>query len=133
MKRNVELLEQTMQVIKDTPELHRQGYWGTKTDCGTAMCFAGWAVTLEGWVFQFGDYESTDPNERSLSSFVVKGDDQIGRHVPEVARALLGLENHEAETLFDAINTPEMLERMVKDLVNDEPLKDFTHYRYECE
>jgi hypothetical protein len=40
---NVALLKQTLERIKNNPETWDQANW-----CGTAQCFAGWAVTLAG-------------------------------------------------------------------------------------
>lgn len=40
---NIELLKKTLQHIKTNPETWDQTEW-----CGTAQCFAGWAVTLAG-------------------------------------------------------------------------------------
>lgn len=50
---NTELLKQTLEYIKDNPETWDQAEW-----CGTAQCFAGWAVTLAGMSLNgFGDVE----------------------------------------------------------------------------
>ena len=103
--RNIELLEKTMQFIKDNPEKHDQARW-----CGTAQCFAGWATSLEGYTERV--YWDRHP---SSSYLVVNGNDV---HVEDLARKLLGLTRREADQLFDADNTREDLELMVKDLVN---------------
>lgn len=34
--------------IEANPDLWLQDGWVTQTDCGTAYCFAGWALTLAG-------------------------------------------------------------------------------------
>lgn len=41
-------LERTMSHIEQNPRLWRQTAWSTETECGTAYCFAGWALQLEG-------------------------------------------------------------------------------------
>jgi hypothetical protein len=121
-ERNVELLEETMQYIKDHPELHRQGWWFTKQSCGTAACFAGWAVTLKGYmpVFDVGDWRA---------EVVALPGDRREFDTPYLAQQLLGLTLNERETLFEASNTSEMLELMVKDLVNGDELMGSHHYR----
>jgi hypothetical protein len=121
-ERNVELLERTMQFIKDHPEQHSQGWWFKKRDCGTAACFAGWAVTLKGYlpVFHVGDCRAET---------VVLPGYRREFDTPELAQELLGLTLRERETLFEASNTSEMLELMVKDLVNGDELKETFDYR----
>lgn len=102
--RNIELLEKTMQFIKDNPEKHDQHTW-----CGTAQCFAGWAVHLQGG--RVVDEESA----------IV----EVGwhrDHVQDVAESLLGLDGWESGALFAGGNTLEELELMVKDLVNGDEL-----------
>lgn len=103
--RNIELLEKTMQFIKDNPEKHDQAQW-----CGTAQCFAGWATSLEGYTERM--YRDGRP---SMSYLVANGRNV---HAAELAAQLLGLTGDEADRLFDGGNTIEHLELMVKDLVN---------------
>lgn len=106
--RNIELLEQTMRHIKDYPEAHDQSHWM----CGTTACFAGWAAVLAGWSME-------------------KIQDNIGRRA---GAELLGLTYDEAGTLFSALNNVEMLELMVKDLVNGDALREPDEYLAEiCE
>lgn len=95
--RNVELLEKTLQHIKDHPEEWDQSIYRSQTlpnGCSTACCFAGTAVLLAG-----------------ISHTVVGS-------IPERAEQLLGLSLEEGYTLFASNNSLEMLELMVKDLVN---------------
>lgn len=104
MKRNVELLQQTMQYIKDHPERHQQDIWTNQ--CGTAACFAGWAAMLSGWAaWQVHNFEMWTRGAN-----------------------LLGLTYTEARILFDTGNTAPMLELMVKDLVNGDQLRDQADY-----
>lgn len=119
-ERNVELLEKTMQHILDHPEQHDQGEWARTTDCGTAACFAGWAAILTfgpsvlGYI---GGFDLPAPYNLSCMS--------------ESAGALLGLTEPEYDTLFEANNTRDMLQLMVKDLVNGDELQSVEHYRDE--
>ena len=109
VERNTELLQQTMQHILDHPEQHNQGSWVKVNSCGTAACFAGWAGLLSGM--------TADEIYCSASVF---GD---------IGVKLLGLNNpSECVTLFAADNTIPMLELMVKDLVNGDELKPWSHY-----
>ena len=108
MKRNVELLQRTMQYIMDHPEQHDQRHWVVNTDCGTAACFAGWAMILSGRKITSG----------SSSSY-------IGRE----ARELLGLTRVESMTLFCGDNTRPALQLMVKDLVNGGELRPVHSYQ----
>lgn len=102
MKRNIELLTETMQHILDHPEQHDQDAFV----CGTAACFCGRAALLSGW--------SADMiNDTEMMSAGAK---------------LLGLKLWEAGRMFRSDNTIEMLELMVKDIVNDEELGTILHY-----
>lgn len=107
---NVELLQQTMQHIKDHPEQHDQHIW--VNSCGTAGCFAGWAALLSGWFIEdlryYGDFRWTT-----------------------FGRELLDLTPDEAFKLFCSSNTVPMLELMVKDLVNGDEMRKFEDYAEE--
>jgi hypothetical protein len=114
MTRNYALIEQVWQFIKDNPRKHRQRAWFS--DCGTAACFAGWAVQMEGY-------------EQAGLVSVRRCDDESKRHpVGTLAQDLLGLSPHEGNTLFHSGNSRPMLELMVKDLLNGDELKDRKFY-----
>lgn len=110
-ERNVELLQQVMQHIKDRPEQHWQNIW--VNECGTEACFCGWAALLSGHEV-----------------------DELGTHnagcMQDLGADLLGLEHKEADLLFRASNSREMLELMVKDLVNGDQLRDQLDYYIEA-
>lgn len=111
-QRNTELLQQTMQFIKDHPEQHDQAsYW---TNCGTPSCFAGWALHLNG-VTQRQVYNHPFFNTANYAATV------------------LGLTASERINLFCPGNTVPMLELMVKDLVNGDALRSWEDYRREAE
>lgn len=104
---NIQLLEDTMQHIKDHEEDWNQGLWW----CGTSGCFAGWACALSG--------EYTAKQLRAMAS------DGI---TPSAAQRQLGLDLAQitgdgGAYLFSGINSLPMLELMVKDLVNDGTLR----------
>lgn len=114
-ERNVELLEATLQFIKDNPDKHNQNMW-----CGTAQCFAGWAIALKGW-------------ERYTDDLPMVQREGLALRIPTAAKNELGLSEYEALILFDGSNTVDMLELMVKDLVNGAPLRATYEYRKEAE
>jgi hypothetical protein len=113
---NIPVLEAVMTQIKDHPELHDQGSWFAETDCGTAMCFAGWACHLSGM-----------KQLRMDCHFV---------HTPwgemtarRAAQRVLGLTEEQQAVLFSGGNSRAMLELMVKDLANSGDLQgDEFHY-----
>lgn len=107
MERNVELLQQTMQYILDHPKEHDQSAF--VNTCGTAACFAGRAALLSGWTV----------HQITWAPMWAEG------------AALLGLTLDEAMVLFAINNTVPMMELMVKDLVNGDPLR--RQYRYRSE
>lgn len=127
MKRNTELLQQTMQHIKDHPEKHDQNDW--YVSCGTTACFAGWTVLLSGviptemenlkWT-GFG----TNPRTGAL--------DWRYNAIAKEARRLLGLTMTESVTVFKSANSVPMLELMVKDLCNGDKLRSTTAYTKEA-
>jgi hypothetical protein len=98
---NTELLEQTMRHIIDNPQAHDQTIWAT--ECGTTACFAGWACLLSGakpqrWLWEW--------------------DDTLWQ-MPHLAERLLKLESLDASELFDAENTIDDLQNIVKTLINN--------------
>jgi hypothetical protein len=125
MKRNTELLERTMQFLIDHPELHKQEHWISKNECGTVGCFFGWACLLSGRLFK-------ELPVGSETCHVWKADNSTeGQrvNVSDEAQRLLGLTHGEAYDLSRGTNTREMLQLMVKDLVNGDELHAPTYYR----
>jgi hypothetical protein len=121
---NVEKCEEVLQFIKDHPEKHDQGTWGHETDCGTAACFAGWAVLLNGYELQlqFGDpFGGHCFDVKSLKTGVRSA-------VATAAAEVLELTYGEAMTLFHAGNTFEELEQMVKNISNGDPIERNTRH-----
>lgn len=127
MKRNVELLERTMQFLIDHPELHKQEEWTVGTECGTAGCFFGWACMLSG----------LEPIKNlrvgHASTYVFRDDGiEVGAreyiNVRNEAERLLGLTREESYDLSRGTNSREMLQLMVKDLVNGDELRDWGEY-----
>jgi hypothetical protein len=95
---NLDLLDAVMDHIDQHPEEWNQGAWF----CGTAACFAGHSVLMNGWgvVYDWG--------------MVEKDGERAG--VERLARRLLGLTDEQADRLFDPGNTLDDLHSMVKQL-----------------
>ncbi len=112
---NVELLESTMQYIKDHPEGHDQTVW----TCETGACFAGHAVLRNG--YRASTRIDMWGNRIPVNGVVI---DDKGEHRPvdRTAQRLLGLSDEDADIMFSAYNTADQLELMVKDLANGEEL-----------
>ncbi|AIK69308.1 hypothetical protein SEA_THREERNGTARJAY_96 [Mycobacterium phage ThreeRngTarjay] len=112
--RNTALLNEVMQFILDYPEAHSQGAWWNaerETSCyGMLTCYLMGHDLLPGYTTLVRDYD--------------------GYTVParDMAAKLLGLNGHEADTLFHGGNTVDELRRMVADLVAGKPLGSATSY-----
>lgn len=104
---NADLAHRVLEAIEANPHHWNQRKWCTTTECGTAMCFAGWACHLEGW--------QLDP----LTSYAVRhapdGALLEAEPIPAVALRLLGLEDHVvlADMLFGATNDLKRLRMLV--------------------
>lgn len=92
---NVELLRRVLEHITAHPEEHDQRVWARHTDCGTAMCLAGHAVTITGHAIDYGKH--------SWSGLVYLT--RAGESIEDVAARELGLSDDQAENLFDPDNT----------------------------
>lgn len=127
---NVPLLRKTLEVVEqeaakmDAGETCQwdQGEWR----CGTGMCFAGWAVHLDGgkWATEelFSDHFDdlvAEPEDRAPMTpwdhvdFGVKAVTQVG----ERAQRILGLTNEEQQSLFAGINGIEDIRRVTSKIL----------------
>jgi hypothetical protein len=98
-----------------------------ETSCGTVCCFAGWALQLDGLSFE-EIYRLENANELvPVVDDGVQYNLQLPACMPEAARRL-GITYDESSVLFSASNSRDMLNQMVKDLVNGEPLRDWQDY-----
>lgn len=120
---NTELLQRTMQHLLDHPEQHDQQVW--VSECGTTACFAGWALKLSG-VDQFMTLTKCHQTNSTWQDCEYYGKTHT---IQGLAQGLLDLTDEQTEILFDDFNTIPMLELMVKDLVNGNPLKLTIDYR----
>jgi hypothetical protein len=94
---NNELMLRTLHAIEEHPEEWDQRYWRLTSDCGTTMCFAGWACTLAG--------EEWWPIENALSVHIDHGvatglAHRYNVNVPFVAQSYLGIDDLQAHRLF---------------------------------
>lgn len=115
---NIPLLRQTLAHI----ESHPQEWVQDSYRCQTGMCFAGWAVTLDG-----GQWYSPDPTSTYGDGLVARPDDPavdvwpLGdgtRAILASARAqrILGLDGYQAEDLFASYNTLDDIRQIVAEL-----------------
>lgn len=84
--------------------------------CGTAMCFAGHAVTLAGERIEFANR----PCDCGCGQVSREARMEGGGCISERARILLGLHHGQASRLFYGRNTIADLRRQVADLASDE-------------
>lgn len=107
---NAELAYAVLDQIDAHPETWNQATW----DCGTAACFAGWAVRLAGGKVEKGGL---------LDPFVVEGpEDIVGLEVPEAAELVLGSDcRTDFDDLFDAAHSREDLGRLVAEIFGSRP------------
>jgi len=88
--------------------------------CGSAACFAGWAVRLSG---------GTLTSERGIPEVTEGPEDIVGLPVDEAAYAVLGMDadiagdfgNEDDDWLFDEDNTRDDLGRLVAEIFGPRP------------
>lgn len=119
---NAELLEKTLQHVKDNQALWDQEHWTSTTECGTAYCFGGWALHLSNIKVRLADggvaYVAAEdvPAELGLASPWTKRPGQFP--VGLVAGTVLGLEPLQYNELFHGENTLDDLEEQVTALLS---------------
>lgn len=145
---NTEMLDKVLTTIKEIretkPKAWDQNVWRqivAKEDrgesaCGTAMCFAGWAVALDPatkWVVTpsmiksnrinpaydgYEDYVWALPGEAPEGYINARGIISVGTR----AKAVLGISDEEAGHLFEGDNSITLLEAYVEALKKGRPL-----------
>jgi hypothetical protein len=107
---NAELAYAVLDQIDAHPETWNQAVY----DCGTAACFAGWAVRLSGWT------AGKDLDEWTV---VVDGPDNLlGVHVSDAATIALRSEcTFGEEDLFASYQTRSDLGRLVAEIFGPRP------------
>lgn len=104
---NVPLLRKTLEHIEAHP-----GEWDQENyRCGSAACFAGHAALLAG-----GEWDR--PNE-PLDDYLAPSSDRPFETADERAVSVLGLEQWQADRLFDGGNSLDDLRRIVAELSED--------------
>lgn len=111
---NTELLQRTLAHIEAHPDQWDQTMWATKTECGTAYCFAGWTVAI-------ARPDAVPVFEDDCFSTCEVSVDGARVYIDELAIKLLGLSAGDADELFHASNTIEELREMVADLTAATP------------
>lgn len=123
---NAPLLNKTLDNVEKNPEEHNQEEWR----CGTQYCFGGRSLVLAGqdnWASnnpgsELYDYLYALPGEEEYA-FEMTGDD--GRDVLVVspadrAQRLLGLDEHQADTLFHYGNSIVEIRDIVRRIIGGE-------------
>jgi hypothetical protein len=120
---DVALLRKVLEHIEANPENWDQETWRGVTECGTAMCFAGWTCELSGgnWVYSAGSGSlatllTIEPGDDP--AYILDSDESGSWVAPTIAarwRAarLLGIDHGIASVLFSSTNTLTHLRWMV--------------------
>ena len=111
---NAALAYEVLDYIDAHPEEWNQRRWV----CGTAACFAGWAVRLSG-----AEIRQTEPDEPNSAKVVAGPAELVGLTVEEAAHEVLGIHRYAMvnEDLFDAWNSREDVGRIVAQIFGPRP------------
>lgn len=88
---NMDKIYAVLDQIEADPEHWDQTNWSLVTECGTTMCFAGWACKMEGLTL------GIEVKPGSYTASVSLAD---GRDISDAAELILGLTWQEARSLF---------------------------------
>lgn len=119
---NADLLRKTLEQIEKEPWRWDQKTWRRRKrskahpECKTAMCFAGWAVTLAGEEFLVPD-KFVIRNHGGVEELLMPHDTSGGGSIRSRAIHVLGLTEDQAEELFDHMNTKKDLYEIVNYLI----------------
>lgn len=86
---NKPLIMDTLKLIEENPGRWDQDAFSDKTDCGTTMCFGGWALALSGYTLDEQAHFHT-PHGHRMSWL----------RVEDTAQDLLGLSDDQVESIF---------------------------------
>lgn len=110
---NTELLLKTLKYIEEHPDQHDQFEWVNQ--CGTALCFGGWAVVL-------ATGNRPDPsNPWFVDGFTGKYSTCSSgstMDVGEYAEKILDLNPEQADRLFHPLGTLGEVRKTVSDIIN---------------
>jgi hypothetical protein len=125
---NAELAYRVLDHIDRNPEQWDQQNWFRETKCGTAACFAGWAVVLTGGdveVNASGDWKSVTLDGEEFRYFNIAGLNALGIETDEVPDSKhdcpCGCGGTEIDQLFDGANTRSDLGRIVAEIFGPRP------------
>lgn len=116
---NEDLLQLTLDHITANPREWDQTQYAAQTECGTAGCFALWAIRLARpdaepvWTSSHGF--------RRTATWVELGGGDM-HCIPELAADLLGIDSRSADALFDECNSLADLTEYVSMLVGGEDI-----------
>lgn len=96
---NLDRLKLLRETVIANPDRWEQRNWAKKTECGTTLCFAGWAATLKGEELFWG-FPETMQEDIQYYGFVITGTLANGRTISGVAKEWLGLDYDQADKLF---------------------------------
>lgn len=131
---NIELLQRTLDHIEANPQEWDQRQWAARKskaghmECGTAFCFAGWAVQLAkpGIKFNWQNVPIHPPFTGSSTVMRVRSEaheietDGNLFDIGSLATIELGINVGEADELFAEHNTIEHLRELVRKLIAGE-------------
>lgn len=120
---NTSLLRLTLAHIENNQQAWDQTAWAIRQyrdgeTCGTAYCFAGWAVQLAGHSIQFDDSYTPIPEgpDHQHGLATLRGTDQL-EPIDTLAQHELGLNTDQAKQLFAENNRLTDLRRIVDQLI----------------
>lgn len=90
---NMDKIYAVLDQIEADPEHWDQTNWSKVTECGTTLCFAGWACKMEGLRLAIEVHDSASADDADLAN---------GERIEDRATAILGLTGDEAYDLFIA-------------------------------
>lgn len=108
---NAPLLRKVLHQIETEPGTWFQGAYR----CGTGMCFAGWAAQLAGGRWASGDGEGLIAEEGEDSYTCADGTKIVGAH--SRGMRVLGLDDDQADELFDGTNDLDAIRQTVTELI----------------
>lgn len=111
---NADFADSVVGAIEANPAQHSQSMWAQQNECGTTMCFAGWAVTLAGAKMEFFDIRHD--LKRAYDCTLPSGE---SRNISDYAAELLGVNETQREALFHNMNNDiDVIKDIVKDIAN---------------
>jgi hypothetical protein len=113
---NAELAYAVLDQIDAHPDQWEQGTWATRSKCGTAFCFAGWAVVLSGRTLIWDSRNRV----HAEAEFVLDDRTEAGQQwLADAAREALGIDD--STFLFAGNTDREELGRLVAEIFGPRP------------